>query len=164
MVTKKTKKTKFGFRQNYVGDTLAFSAMLGKLPPIDLNDPYAVEERVNQYFDMCIKADCPPSVEGLALVLNMSRKQFLELVAADIQNDSLSIMRKSLAVLEHNTMTAARLGIMTPIMAIYDTANNHGYSRQGDVVINKTVIEQKQDPAMIAQKYAGLIETKEETE
>ena len=163
MVTKK-KKSKFGFRQNYVADTLSFSAMLGKLPPVDLNDSYAVEQRVNLYFDMCIKADCPPSVEGLALVLNMSRKQFLELVASDIANDSMTIMRKSLAILEHNTMTSARLGLITPVMAIYDTANNHGYSRQGDVVINKQVIEQKQDPAMIAQKYAGLIETKEETE
>ena len=43
------------------------------LPPIDINDPEQVQERVSQYFNFCVMYNMFPSISGLANWLGVCR-------------------------------------------------------------------------------------------
>ena len=47
---------------------------LRNLPPIDITDPEQVRQRVDDYFNFCVRNDMRPHIEGLALSIGVSRQ------------------------------------------------------------------------------------------
>lgn len=50
------------------------SLELMNLPTIDIHDPVAVQERLNEFFQIMAKYDTKPTVAGMAMALGMDRR------------------------------------------------------------------------------------------
>lgn len=134
------------------------------LPDIDLNDPVAVQNRINEYFSIIAENGNKPTVAGLGLALNgMDRRRLWE-----IRNDATQgrgnidklpvavrdIIKKTYKFMEELWENYMQNGKINPVSGIFLGKNNYGYVDKQDVVITpNTQPEAEFSAEDIAKRY-----------
>lgn len=135
------------------------------LPNIDLNDPVAVQNRINEYFSIIAENGNKPTVAGLGLALNgMDRRRLWE-----IRNDATQgrgnidtlpfevrdIIKKTYKFMEELWENYMQNGKINPVSGIFLGKNNYGYVDKQDVVITpNTQTESDFSAEDIRKRYA----------
>lgn len=132
---------------------------LFRLPKIDMNNPSAVQKRIEQYFSICAEDDIKPSIESLALSFNVSRFTLFDWMTdrnKSIKNPE-SILTLKTAYNAINSYYAHMManGKINPVAGIFLMKNNMGYRDTTDYVISSG---NNPDPSLqdISEK-AGLL-------
>jgi hypothetical protein len=106
------------------------------LPPVDLDDPDAVRQRINEYFDFCIANDRKPTMVGMANWLRVSR-QTLNNWKLGVYRESTNkpIVEEYIMLLEELWQDYMMNGKVNPASGIFLGKNMFGYKDVQDVVV-----------------------------
>ena len=118
---------------------------LMNLPKVDLMDPVAVQERIDNYFQIMFSDDMKPTVGGLAMALGLDRKSLWCIVNNQPRNsqgymiklnpDALDTIKKAydfMGILWEDYM---QNGKINPVSGIFLGKNHFGYRDQQEVVL-----------------------------
>ena len=137
-----------------------FGLAIRNMHPIDLNDPVAVEQRVNDYFKACAENDMKPAVSGLGLALHMDRRRLWE-IKTDVPNavrmpdECRQIIKGAYQFMELLWENYMQNGKINPVSGIFLGKNNFGYQDKQEYVLTpnqSTTIDVK----AIESKYDDL--------
>lgn len=126
------------------GDNNKFTSMglwLMNLPKIDVHDPEAVQERLNDYFGYMASQDAKPTVAGMAMALGLDRRRLWE-IKCDVQgrNESLpgevrDSIKKAYSLMEYLWENYMVNGKINPVTGIFLGKNNFGYQDKQEMVL-----------------------------
>ena len=115
--------------------------MIGALPKVDLHNPEAVEERINEFFRIQFENDLKPTVSGMGLALGLDRRRLWEIKTnvPDRNQDLPTLTRDSIKkgyeymeILWENYM---QNGKINPVSGIFLGKNNFGYQDKQEMVL-----------------------------
>lgn len=157
------------FGQEYVepGDNskyLGHAMTIARMPLVDLNDPEAVQERIDWYFAHCFSNDMKPTVSGLCNAFKISRTTLLMWKQGTFRKETHQAMiLEAYALMESLWEDYMQNGKINPVSGIFLGKNNFGYADKQEMVVtpNNGTIETI-DPATIEAKYAELPDDEEE--
>ena len=139
------------------------SLELMNLPTIDLHDVVAVQERINEFFNIMAKYDTKPTVAGMALALGMDRRRLWA-----IRNDQptggsgyesalppgvADSIKKAYILMENLWENYMQNGKINPVSGIFLGKNNFGYQDKTEYVVTPNVQQDNYDPDSIRQRY-----------
>ena len=110
---------------------------ISDLPKIDMSDEHQVAQRVREYFNICAKYDYKPSVEGMALALDIDRTYLWELRTgrkgknAEVANT----LKKAMKMLQLYLSDCMQNGKINPVSGIFLLKNNFGYQDKQEVIV-----------------------------
>ena len=127
----------------------------------DVTNKQAVSDRIYKYFALCEQNDMKPSVEGLALAFDTTRKTLWCWVngvdSSHIPDDVRNTLKKSYALLNSMMADYMQNGKINPVSGIFLMKNNMGYADQTEIVVTpNNPLGEVQDPDTIAEKYKYL--------
>lgn len=137
---------------------LAHAMEIARQPPVDLENVYAVEGRINWYFDHCFQNDMKPTVAGLCNALKITRQTLLNWRTGRFREGSYqTVILNAYAIMESLWEDYMQNGKINPVSGIFLAKNNYGYQDKQEMVVtpNTGTIETV-DPATIEAKYAEL--------
>ena len=118
---------------------------LMKLPKVDLDDFDAVQERIDNYFQIMFLDDMKPTVGGLAMALGLDRRELWSLVnkqphhgiykPLNLKPEVWDVVKKAydfMGILWEDYM---QNGKINPVSGIFLGKNNYGYRDQQEVVL-----------------------------
>lgn len=111
---------------------------LSSMGKVDMHDPDAVEQRVNEAFQYMIVHDMKPTIESVALAFNTNRTQlwkWKEGVESSLPERSRNAIKRAYTLTNQLLTQTMADGKINPIPAIFLLKNNHGYKDQTDVVV-----------------------------
>lgn len=122
------------------------SLRIANLPNIDLQDPVAVQNRINDYFTIVAENEMKPTVAGLGLALNgMDRRRLWEIrtgqygntrgETATLPKSVTDVIKKAYKIMEELWENYMQNGKINPVSGIFLGKNNFGYQDKQDVVI-----------------------------
>ena len=130
---------------------------LSDMGKVDMQDPAAVRERVNQFLQYCVERDMKPTVESMALAFNTNRMQlwrWKEGVDSGNIPESVRIeIRRGYSLMNQLLSQAMANGKINPVAAIFLLKNNHGYKDQTDVVVAPSTAYGSDNPDEVRDKY-----------
>lgn len=141
---------------------VSFGLALRNMPEINLDDPEAVFQRVNDYFKLCAENDMKPAVTGLGLALRLDRRRLWE-INNDVPNcirlcdDSRYVIKGAYQFMEHLWENYMQNGKINPVSGIFLGKNHYGYQDKQEYVLTpnqSTTIDVK----TIESKYDDLPE------
>ena len=139
------------------------SLELMNLPTIDLHDVVAVQERINEFFNIMAKYDTKPTVAGMAMALGMDRRTLWA-----IRNDQptggagyktalppevANSIKKAYILMENLWENYMQNGKINPVSGIFLGKNNFGYQDKTEYVVTPNVHQDNYDPDSIRQRY-----------
>lgn len=138
---------------------------IANLPTIDLHDPVAVQERVNEYFTIVAENGMKPTVAGLGNALNgMDRRRLWEIRTGHYGNtrgetstlprEVTDVIKKAYKIMEELWENYMQNGKINPVSGIFLGKNNFGYQDKQDVVITPNNPESDYDAKDIAERYS----------
>ena len=129
-------------------------------PLIDITDPVQVENRINEYFMLCMRDDIKPSVKGFLNALRVAKSTLWEWRTGHYRAEThQAIICEAYDVLEALWEDYMQNGKMNPVSGIFLGKNNFGYAdKQEYVVTPNTGIPAAADPELLEAKYAELPE------
>ena len=145
------------FNINELQTSIDLALQMGSQKAVNINSTEDIQERINLYFMSCREFGVPPDVAGLANALGLKRKEVLQLAESDTNDPRVDVIARALTQINAIISSLSKKSVINPTMTIMDLANDFGYSRQGDVIIEKPRDERIQNAEQIAQKYAGLL-------
>ena len=136
-----------------------FTVMKWEKP--DMTDNNAVEDRVNQYFSLCMENDVKPSVEGMALAFGVERKTVWRWVngleSKSIPEEVRNTIKKAYGLLNTLMSDYMQNGKINPVSGIFLMKNNMGYKDETDIIISPNQpLGEIQQADVIADKYKLL--------
>lgn len=125
------------------------------LPPIDIRDDKAVEERILWYFNNCAENDMKPTVTGMANCLGVSRRTLYAWSVGETRDATHSpIVKRAYNLLEELWENYMQNGKINPVSGIFLGKNMFGYKDQSEVVLApKDPLGDVQDEEELRQKY-----------
>ena len=133
------------------GDNTKY-VMLGmrlfNLPPIDLNDPAQVNDRLNEFFQIHAEADMKPTVSGMGMALGLDRRRLWEIKTGNygtqralenlptLTKDMIKRAYEYMEILWENYM---QNGKINPVSGIFLGKNNFGYQDKTEYVVTPNV-------------------------
>lgn len=112
---------------------------LYRLPDIDINNPEEVQNRINQYFDLCATDDIKPSIASLALAFHMSRFTLFNTLndRSDYikNNESKLTLKAAYDLINSYYEHMMNNGKINPVAGIFMMKNNLGYRDTTDYII-----------------------------
>lgn len=116
------------------------------LPNIDLHDPVAVQNRINEYFTIVFEHGHKPTVAGLGLALNgLDRIRLWEIRTGKFNNTKgeittlpqsvVDIIRKTYKLMEELWENYMQNGKINPVSGIFLGKNNYGYQDKTEYVL-----------------------------
>ncbi len=139
------------------------SLELMNLPTIDLHDVVAVQERINEFFNIMAKYDTKPTVAGMAMALGIDRRTLWA-----IRNDQptggagyktalppevANSIKKAYILMENLWENYMQNGKINPVSGIFLGKNNFGYQDKTEYVVTPNVQQDNYDPDSIRQRY-----------
>ena len=108
------------------------------LPPIDRDDPVAVNNRIREYFEIVIRNDMKPSVAGLANALGLSRQGLYSWVNGTRRagHPSVEPAKKAFRLLNQLWEDYMMNGKVNPVSGIFLGKNNFGYADRQEIDVN----------------------------
>ena len=112
---------------------------LYRLPDIDINNPEEVQNRINQYFDICSEDDVKPSIASLALCFHMSRFVLFDCLNERNNriknNESIHTLKAAYDLINSYYEHMMNNGKINPVAGIFMMKNNLGYKDTTDYII-----------------------------
>ena len=114
------------------------------MPPIDLHNPVAVQERLCEYFQIYGDADMKPTVAGMGMALGLDRRRLWEIKTGaavggqgkqQLPEETLDLIKKAYEILETSMEAYANAGKINPVMAIFMMKNHFGYQDKTEYVL-----------------------------
>lgn len=141
---------------------LNLSLALYNLPKVSLKDGEAVNQRIAEFFRICLDAHLKPTVAGLALALDTPRQTLNAINTGNFGNTgglrnlpelTTSSIKRAYIVMENLWENYAVNGQINPVTAIFLGKNNFGYRDQVDYVVNSGEATDSIDSATIRKRY-----------
>lgn len=124
---------------------------LYNLPPIDLDDLGAVEQRIHDYFDWVISADVKPSFSSLALAIGVDRKTILSWENEETRKGTgySATIKRAKALITSIVEDNGTEGRVNPVYTMFLlNSSAQGYSNNNRVEIATAPAEQIDAPNM----------------
>ena len=148
-----------------------FGQTLMTLPKIDIHNAAQLEQRINDYFSMCVETDMKPAVVGLSLALGLDRRRLWEISrdvrtnhipVRDIPNDCRELIKKAYTMLEFGWETLTMNFGMHPTAAVFLGINNFGYSDVKQISVEQQIprydpLGEITDMETLKQRYLSAI-------
>ena len=122
---------------------------LMNMEDIDIKDPDAVRQRVNDYFKLYASYDMKPTVAGLGMALGMDRRRLWEIKTGNYTTSTPKLppevedtIKKAYKLMENLWETYMNSGKINPVSGIFLGKNNFGYQDKTEYVLTPN---QKQD-------------------
>jgi len=133
------------------------------LPRVDLKNPEAVRQRVNDYIAITAAADVKPAVSGLALALGINRRTLWAIVhdqptgganvkPMNLPRESLDILKSVYDSMEYLLENYMLQGKINPVSGIFLAKNHYGYQDKTELSVSATTSEEL-DVATIRDRY-----------
>lgn len=139
------------------------SLELMNLPTIDLHDTMAVQERINEFFNIMAKYDTKPTVAGMAMALGMDRRTLWAIrndqptggagYKSALPPEVANLIKKSYLLMENLWENYMQNGKINPVSGIFLGKNNFGYQDKTEYVVTPNVQQDNYDPDSIRQRY-----------
>ena len=136
---------------------------LMNLPTIDLHDTVAVQERINEFFNIMAKYDTKPTVAGMAMALGMDRRMLWAIrndqptggagYKAALPPEVADSIKKAYILMENLWENYMQNGKINPVSGIFLGKNNFGYQDKTEYVVTPNVHQDNYDPDSIRQRY-----------
>lgn len=129
-----------GDNSKYVGLTME----LFKMPKIDLHDSQAVEERLEEFFQLYYAADMKPTVVGMAMALGIDRRRLWEIKTGamvggttpiELPTATLDSIKRAYNFMENLWEMYMQNGKINPVSGIFLGKNNFGYQDKTEMVL-----------------------------
>lgn len=133
------------------------------LPPINLDDPEQVKQRIQDYFDFCAENDRKPSMVGMANWLGVNRETLNEWKKGVVrENTHTAIIKRACGMLEEMMVDYFQNGKLNPASGIFLMKNMFGYKDVQDVVVtpNNPLGDAEVTP-QLADKYLDIVEVQD---
>ena len=139
------------------------SLELMNLPTIDLHDVVAVQERINEFFNIMAKYDTKPTVAGMAMALGMDRRRLWA-----IRNDQptggagyktalppevADFIKKAYMLMENLWENYMQNSKINPVTGIFLGKNNYGYQDTVEHVLTPNRPPESYSEAEIRARY-----------
>lgn len=143
---------------------LRFALDCYELPPIDIADAEAVEERINWYFRHCIECDIKPGVAGLCGALGIDRLTFYQWTTGiNRKNTHNNIAKKAKFTLEQLMEQYMVNGKINPVSGIFLLKNHFGYTDKQEITIQpKNGLEVENQKQLEERYIEDIVELKTE--
>ena len=121
-----------------------FGMAIYNMDPIDINNVQQVEQRIQDYFALCIQADMTPGVANFAMALGIVRHRLLEVVN-DAEGRSVvpsgvrSALKKAHAYMGSYWEQIMQNGKINPASGIFLGKNNFGYRDAVEHVVTPNI-------------------------
>ena len=131
------------YKPGQMREMLTNAMELRHMGSVDMTNPEAVEQRVDEYITFCIERDMKPTVESMALAFGTNRTQLWRwkegVECGQIPEATRKALKRGYDLM--NDILAQTLvdGAINPIAAFFLLKNNHGYKDQTDVVVQANV-------------------------
>ena len=147
---------------------MAVATSMQKWEKIDLNDPKAVEKRIDDYFLLLGQYSSRGTVSGLAFALGMDRWKLHEITRGLITSNKTSHIPQEckdkiidayqlLEVMWEENFTA---GSINPVAGIFIAKNNYGYRDQTEVVVApKNALGETEDTEELEKRLLASVVT-----
>lgn len=145
------------------GDNAKFlrhALTINQWPLIDIADPVQVENRIKEYFALCMNDDIKPSVKGFTNALRVSNSTLWEWKQGNYRAGThQAIICEAYDILEALWQDYMQNGKINPVSGIFLGKNLFGYADKQEMVVTpNTGVPDAIDPATIEAKYAELPE------
>lgn len=157
--------TTFGQELVEPGDNSKFlrhALTIRQWPIINIADPIAVENRINEYFVLCMQDDMKPSVKGLENALRVNRSTIWEWKNGNYRAGThQAIICEAYDIMEALWQDYMQNGKINPVSGIFLAKNLFGgqYTDKQEVVLTPNQNQvMEADVATIEAKYAELPE------
>ena len=131
------------------------------LPPLNLDDDVAVEERVLWYFKHCAEDDMKPTVQGLANALGVSRQTLAKWANGERRgekSDRGDLIKRAYAAMAELWEDYMQNGKINPVSGIFLGKNHFGYTDKQEVTLRPGHAEEEAPtPEQLEAKYADVI-------
>lgn len=129
------------------------------LPPIDINDPIQVEERIIAYLEFCKQNDQPPEKAGMASWLKVTPQTLRRWETGEFRSSThKSIIEKYVSILESYTVKLLLKGKIMPASGIFILKNQHGYRDVVDIAqVPPPPLGELQDPKELERRIMGTV-------
>ena len=130
------------------GDNNKFTSMglwLMNLPKIDVHDPEAVQQRLNDYFGYMASQDAKPTVAGMAMALGMDRRRLWAIknnqptggagYKTALPPEVADCIKKAYSLMEYLWENYMVNGKINPVTGIFLGKNNFGYQDKQEMVL-----------------------------
>lgn len=141
---KRPDQEQYGYENAEPGDNakaVRFVMALKEFGRVDVSNPQAVEERVNQYFQLCIDYDTRPLVAGLADCLGMDRRRLWDIAnngqgtPSGTAPGTVEVIKRAYRQLEVLWEYNFSNGKMNPVSGIFMGKNHFGYADKQEWVV-----------------------------
>lgn len=149
-------KTQPGDNTHYLEHNLTMASWR----KVNMKDPVEVEDRVQQYFQLCLDNDMKPSVAGLALAFRVNRRTIVEHASGHIKQtppECAALLENAMLIINSLMEDYMQNGKVNPVSGIFLMKNNLGYTDRTEYSIeHKDPLGEMQAAELIQQKYAEL--------
>ncbi|WP_406044099.1 terminase small subunit [Succinimonas sp.] len=137
---------------------LSHALAVRNMPPIDTSDPVQVQQRISDYFTLCVQNDVKPSVKGFLNALRVAKSTLWEWKQGNFRAGThQQIICEAYDVLEALWEDYMMNGKINPVSGIFLGKNNFGYQDKQEYVLtpNQQQIT-PEDVKLIESKYEEL--------
>lgn len=155
-------ETKPGDNKKY----LMVSMQLAALPPVDLKDSEAVQERIKEFFTIQAENDLKPTVAGLGLALGLDRRRVYEIRTGrlkgyhtpyDLPTLTVDSIKKAHEIMENMWENYMQNGKINPVAGIFLGKNNFGYQNDVECIITPNMSSDSEyDADDIKRRYLSI--------
>lgn len=138
---------------------LSHAMTIRSMPEIDITDPVVVEQRINDYFNLCLMNDIKPSASGLRMAIGVAKST----ISVWRNGKFRAGTHQHIIIQAYNLLEALwedymQNGKINPASGIFLGVNNYGYSDVRQVNVTPVPQEEQStiDVAAIEAKYAEL--------
>jgi hypothetical protein len=156
-------KPRDGSPTGYYGVRLRQARVGIDLPPININNPHEVEQRIGEYFDFCEMNDKPPNMVGMANWLGVNRQTLQKWKDGDY-SEMTPIIQRAVAVIEESLIEQVQADPKVMVGGMFLLKSMFHYKEQQDIVITAGAQNDAEMSAdEIAKRYLGDGKTVEMT-
>ena len=129
---------------------------------INLNDPNAIDQRIDEFIEYCIEHEMKPTVESMALAFDTNRIQLWRWKegaegAVRLPEASKKALKRGYTLMNELLSQYMADGKINPVSAIFLLKNNHAYKDQTDVVVSPSNPYTDQNADDVRDKYINGI-------
>ncbi len=123
------------------GDNARFvshALQISQMPKIDTSNVEQVNNRLNEYFALCIANDMRPNVPSMALSLGIDRRTLWRWANGEGKGKNFDIrdaIKRAYALLNVLIEEYMQTGKINPVSGIFLMKNNFGYTDKQEVVL-----------------------------
>ena len=154
-----------GSPSGYYGVRLRQSLVSKDLPPINIDNPHEVEQRIGEYFNFCIKENKPPNLIGMGNWLGVNYQTVQDWKDGIVkQNTVAPVIQRAMAMIEDSLVEQVQSNPKIMVGGMFLLKSMFRYREQSDVNINMgSQNERVLSADEIARRYLGDGKTIEQT-